>query len=92
MEERNKYLEADGLLSETETHEWFMDKTSTDYARNENLNGISLPDVICCVIRNKETGEYDRLILEDNKPIYDSKSLESIGIQIDKMKIIKDFD
>jgi hypothetical protein len=96
--ERNKYLEDDGLSTETETHEWFADKISTDYARKksvlwgsgeqkDNLN------VACFVVRNKESGEYDRVIVDvkTNEVIYDSKSLEDIGFAIDKLKVMRRF-
>ena len=80
--ERNKSLERDGLYWESETHEWFHDKISTRYAvdrsvlwgsgeQNDSLN------VACFVVRNKETGEYDRVMLDTvkNEIIFDTKSL-----------------
>ena len=35
--DRNQFLESDGLFWESETHEWFHDKTSTDYARKNSI-------------------------------------------------------
>lgn len=91
--ERNKYLEADGLYWESDTHEWFHDKTSTQYAHLENDRGISLKNIICFVVREKETGKYDRVIMDSktNAIIYSSKSLEDIGVYIDKLKVMKHF-
>lgn len=36
MENRNKYIESDGLFWESETHEWFNDNLSTKYAQTDN--------------------------------------------------------
>ena len=99
MVDRNKFLESDGLASESETHEWFWDKISTDYARKKSVlwgsgeQDDSL-DVYCLVVRNKETGEYDRVMVDGQtkEPIYDTKSLEELGFEIDKMKVSKRFN
>ncbi len=96
--ERNEFLESDGLYWESETHEWFHDKISTEYARNKSvLWGSGEQDdalnVLCLVTRNKETGEYDRVMMdvESNEIIYDTKSLEDMAFKIDKMKVAKRF-
>jgi len=48
---------------------------------------------VCFVIRNKETGEYDRVMMDKDKEeiIFDTKSLEAMGYEIDRMKVIKRF-
>ncbi len=98
MTERNEFLESDGLFWESETHEWFHDKISTQYARKKSvLWGSGEHDdalnVMCFVVRNKETGEYDRVMMdkEENEIIYETKSLEELGYHIDKLKAIKRF-
>jgi hypothetical protein len=93
--ERNEFLEIDGLYWESETHEWFHDKTSTQYARTDNgLNKDALKNIYCFVTRSKETGEYDRVMMDSdtNQVIFDTKSLEVMGFEIDKMKVAKRFD
>ena len=95
MDERNEYLESDGLYWESETHEWFHDKSSTTYARTDNgLSKDALPNIVCFVTRQKDNGKYDRVIMDSttNEIIFDSKSLEDIAFQIDKLKIIKRFE
>jgi hypothetical protein len=99
MAERNEFLEMDGLYWESETHEWFHDKTSTQYAGKKSvLWGSGEQDdalnVACFVVRNKETGEYDRVMMdkETNEIIYDTKSLEEMGYHIDKLKVVKRFN
>jgi hypothetical protein len=92
--ERNQYLEMDGLYFESETHEWFHDKSTTNYARTDNgLHKDALKNIYCFVVRDKETGEYDRVVMDSktNEPIYDTKSLEDLGFFIDKMKVQKRF-
>ena len=92
--ERNQYLESDGLYWESESHEWFHDKTSTNYARTDNgLNKDALKNIYCFVTRSKETGEYDRVMMDSktNEVIFDTKSLEEMAFEIDKMKVAKRF-
>ena len=94
MEERNQYLEQDGLYFESETHEWFHDKTSTNYAQTDNgLHKDALKNIFCFVTRNKETGEYDRVMMDSktNEIIFDTKQLEAMGFEIDRMKVMKRF-
>jgi hypothetical protein len=92
--ERNEFMEMDGLVATTETHEWFHDKVATQHAQRENQAGISLPNLRCFVVRNIKTGEYDRVIIdmETNLPIYDTKSIDEMGVYIDQLKIIKQFN
>ena len=98
MNERNEFLEADGLYWESESHEWFHDKISTRYARKKSVlwgsgeQDDSL-DVICFVTREKSTGEYDRVMMDikTNEIVYATKSLEDLGYHIDRLKVIKRF-
>lgn len=95
MEARNEFLEMDGLYWESETHEWFHDKTSTQYAQTDNgLHEDALPNIHCFVVRDKATGEYDRVIMDSktNEVVYDSKVLEEVAGFIDKLKILKRFN
>lgn len=99
MSERNEFLEMDGLYWESETHEWFHDKISTQYAGKKSILWGSgeqndALNVVCFVVRNKETGEYDRLMLDEDSEevIFDTKSLEAMGYEIDRMKVIKRFN
>jgi hypothetical protein len=98
MENRNEFLETDGLYYESETHEWFHDKISTRYARKKSILWGSVEqndslNVACFVVRNKETGEYDRVMMdvETNQVIYTTKALDVMAAEIDKMKVIKRF-
>jgi hypothetical protein len=92
MTNRNEFLEMDGLYWESETHEWFHDKTSTQYARSDNgLNKDALKNIFCFVTRSKETGEYDRVMMDSktNEVIFATKSLEVMAFEIDKLKVMK---
>lgn len=95
MEARNEFLEMDGLYWESETHEWFNDKTSTQYAQTDNgLHKDALKNIYCFIVRDKATGEYNRVMMDsnENQVIYDTKSLEALSYEIDKMKVMKRFD
>ena len=94
MEARNQFLENDGLFWESETHEWFHDKTSTSYAHSQGIHDDALPHIRCFVTRSKVTGEYDRVMMDagTNEIIYDTKVLEEMGGAIDKLKIAKRFN
>lgn len=97
VKERNIYIEQEGsLFHESETHEWFIDEISTRYARKnsisprgeDNNDGI---DVVCFIVRDKSTGDYERVIVdrETNEPIYSTLCLEQMAFQIDKLKLFK---
>ncbi len=97
--ERNQFLECDGLFFESETHEWFHDKISTNHARKKSVLWGSgeqddALDVACFVVRNKETGEYDRVMMDRKKQeiIFETKYLEELGYHIDKLKTLKRFN
>jgi hypothetical protein len=94
MEARNQFLEMDGLYWESETHEWFNDKTSTQYAHSQGIHNDALPHIRCYVVRCKTTGEYDRVMMDagTNEIIYDTKVLEEMAGAIDKLKIAKRFN
>jgi len=94
MKERNEFLEMDGLYWESETHEWFHDKSSTQYAQKEDVHGISLPNIYCFVTRDKETGEYMRVMMDKDAQsvIYDTTKLEDMGAHIDIMKVAKHYN
>ncbi len=90
MKDKNNYLEMDGLYWESPTHEWFYDKKSTNYAQTDNgLNKDALPNIYCFVVREKETGDYNRVVMDKktNAVIYDSGSLEDISFFIDRLKL-----
>ena len=93
-DKRNEFLEIDGLYFESETHEWFHDKISTQYAQSDNgLNKDALKNIFCFITRNKETGEYDRVMMDSktNEVIFDTKELEVMGFEIDRLKVMKRF-
>jgi len=99
FQERNEFLELDGLYWESDTHEWFHDKICTQYAQKETFGPGAQGrkdalNVVCFVTRNKATGEYDRVMMDvkTNRVIYDTKVLEDMCGQIDKMKILKRFN
>ena len=87
--ERNQYLEQDGLYWASETHEWFKDLSMTRYAKQQGL-----PNLIAFVLRENLTGEYDRLLMDrvTNLPVYNTKSMEDMVCQIDRLTILKRFD
>lgn len=96
--ERNIFLEADGLFWESDTHEWFNDKTSTEYAKKKSVIwGVGEVEdklnVVCFVVREKQTGEYNRVIVDvkTNEVIYETTSLEKLSYEIDRLKVIKRF-
>jgi hypothetical protein len=97
--ERNQFLESDELFWESETHEWFNDKISTQHTHNKSILWGSGEQndrlqIVCFVVRNKETGEYDRVVMDKsiNQIIYETKSLEDLAFFIDRMKISKRFE
>jgi len=94
MEERNKYLEQGGLVLDNDEFEWFLDKTTTQYAHQENVNGISLKNLTAYVVRDKNSGGYSRVLVdnESRQAIHETSSLEGMGAYIDGLKACKWFD
>ena len=94
MEKRNDWLEDGGLILEDDKFEWFLDKTSTQYARMKDSFDVALSKVSCYVVRDKKTGDYNRVVVdeESNQAVHETDSLESIGFFIDKLKIIERFN
>ncbi len=98
VKERNPFLEMDGMFFESETHEWFIDKISTQHAMKKSVLWGSgeqddALDVVCFVVREKSTGDYERVIVDKqtNQPIYSTLSLEDLAYHIDKLKMVKRF-
>ena len=58
----------------------------TEYA-NDNLS-LGLASLI---VRNKATGEYDFVLLDANKIIYDTKNIDDMYFHIDNLKIINKY-
>ena len=92
-------LQQDGLHFDSGTHEWYKDNTCTNYARkNSTLWGLGTQkdglNVACFIVKNKATGEYDRVMLdvEKNGVIFSTKSLEDMGAKIDMLKVLKRFE
>lgn len=96
--DRNQFAEMDGLFHESDTHEWYHDHISTQYARKSSLDSYGQCkndnlDVVCFIVRTKETGEYNRVVVdvESNKPIFDSQNAEEVHFFLSKMKLKKAF-
>ena len=70
---------------------WWFDKELTDYARNEDINGISLSNVTAWFIE-EPGGRQSRLLVDDFAIIGDSLNLEDLACKIDILKASKLFD
>ena len=95
VRERNKFTEMDGLFFESDTHEWFHDKIATSYAQTDTgLNADALKNIFVFVVRDKSTGEYDRVVMDGNtnEIIYNNGNIEAIGAFVDRLKISKRFN
>lgn len=81
---------------ETDTHFWDLDETITRYARkNSYLWGAGQQNdslkILCFLVTNKITKDFNYVLMENNSVIYDSNFLEDIGFYIDKLKVTKRF-
>ncbi|MCK5449808.1 hypothetical protein KAI32_03005 [Candidatus Pacearchaeota archaeon] len=71
-----------------EGFEWYFNKLGTEYARLKDGSGTSLKDV--CVFYVKKDDDITNVIIDKNRKILaDSRSLESIGVEIDKLKLLR---
>ena len=71
---------------------WWLDHDTTAYARAAR-HGISLPDIQVWLTQRPD-GVFSRVIVDTalNRAVYDSQSLESIGVQLDLMKLTRSYD
>lgn len=70
---------------------WYVDKDVTRYCFLENLSGTFLDDVLAYVTV-LPSGETDRVLVQRDRIIYAGKSLEEIGVEIDKLKSLKSYE
>lgn len=64
---------------------WWINKTITDYARQENQFGIRLMDVTGWIVETL-SGYKTFLLTENNEIIAESPTLEAVGAKIDVIK------
>jgi hypothetical protein len=67
---------------------WWFDAETTKWAHRKDSKGISLPDIHCFFIE-KPDGYKSRVLIQNNKDIYESQSLEAVACRIDILKCIK---
>lgn len=68
--------------------QWWVDKSSTQYARSSQGSKPGLENVVVFLVKDCQ-GVLMRLIVEDNKPVYEHQSLEAIAVRLDVMKFDK---
>jgi len=66
---------------------WWFDKSSTTYAQNPDLFGITL-DIVCYFVEDKQ-GFRTRVLIQNGEIIDESTSVEGIGVIIDTLKLVK---
>jgi len=84
-EEKPYFVNEEGI-------EYYIDKSTTDYAKNEDHFGTSL-NAICFYVR--KDGEFATRILmdiKDSSVLLEEKSLEGMGTKIDVLKALKRYD
>lgn len=65
---------------------WWIDKDTTEYARNPDNNGICLN--VRCFLVQETSGRKTRVIVSDNSIIYENQNYEAFCTKIDNMKTI----
>jgi hypothetical protein len=67
---------------------WWIDHSSNRYAHKPDSFGTTLEEIKCFYIETKD-GFRTRLIVCNDKVIYDNQALDAIGCQIDVYKLLK---
>jgi len=67
---------------------FWIDESSTRYARREDLKGTTLPTAVVFFTEHPD-GERTRLLTIDNAAVVAKTSLEDLAVEIDKIKAIK---
>lgn len=72
---------------------WYFDELVTDYCMKENISGVFLDNVLAYVVV-LPSGETNRVLVDVNNKevIYATKRLEEIGVEIDKLKLLKSYE
>jgi len=72
---------------------WYIDELVTQYCLKENISGVFLDNVLAYVVVLPD-GNTDRVLVDVNKQevIYATKNLEEIGVEIDKLKLLKSYE
>lgn len=68
---------------------WWVDPSLTRYAREPNVRDTKLDDVIC-FYTEEPNGVKSRVLVRNQQVIFESQSLETIAVEIDKMKFLKE--
>ena len=67
---------------------WWIDKSTTKYAQQPDINKVQLPNVIC--FATEQINGYRSYVITENQQIeFTSQSLEAIGVHIDIMKLAR---
>lgn len=69
---------------------WWLDSSSTRYAQEPDMDGVTLPEVVCYYV--EEPNGHRSYVLVDNKlciPFWEGHTLEGVGVYIDIMKLDK---
>ena len=72
---------------------WYIDELVTQYCLKENISGVFLDNVLAYVVVLPD-GNTDRVLVDANNQevIYATKNLEEIGVEIDKLKLLKSYE
>lgn len=72
---------------------WYIDESVTHYCLKENISGVFLDNVLAYVVVLPD-GNTDRVLVDVNKQevIYATKNLEEIGVEIDRLKLLKSYE
>ena len=68
---------------------WWLDRFLTEYARNPDFAGRTLPDAAVYYVE-EPGGHRCRVFVLDGEAEYESERLEDIGVHIDVMKLVLD--
>lgn len=66
---------------------WWLDRTSTDYARREDPFGTRLPDAAVYAVEEPD-GHRTQVLVIAGEAEYEAQSLEDMGVHIDMLKIL----
>lgn len=82
------------FVSEADDLEWYIDKSTTEWAHRENNLGIRLPHIVAFITRLIKNGEpVERVLMDkrDNTVIYSSTNWENVACHIDMLKVQQQF-
>ena len=76
---------------ETGVASWWIAQSLTDWAQQESITGIRLPNIVAYLVKLKIDNKLSYILVDNEKRevIYESHNYEQVAVHIDMLKVLK---